>query len=324
MKSRLTQSRHRAIKAFVEHGYPEKTQCSHATQLTNGLTVCQKMDIRRKLVLVVMVFVCGGCLLPGCQLDPVDVDLSESESSTSDGQAGKSSIVRRPRYIYGVKIVVLSLRVPIGQFSKNEGLWSYLDEEQVALKSKVLGLNGFRVGVGQKKNLQDVQQILTGMMASKYSESVLQTFNEKPGTIAMQRNTPAKTIFLYSENQTLTGNDYPPGDNLIKVNAVTNPDHRNKSLLTITPEIRSTKARLQMIHENRRPRLQESPVLFLFKNMRFQLKMTDGEFLIIGPGIESRRPTSIGHHFLTSTENNIEYERILVLQPQVVRFELNN
>ncbi|GAH89479.1 unnamed protein product, partial [marine sediment metagenome] len=182
----------------------------------------------------------------------------------------------------------------------------------------------FRVGVGRKENLQDVERILKGMMARKYSESVLQMFNEKPGTIVLVRNTSAQTIFLYSENQTLTGNDYPPGDNLIKISAVADPDHRDKSLLTITPEIRSTKTKPQIIRKRGTPRIQENPVLFLFRSMRFQLKMTDGEFMVIGPGIESHRPTSIGHHFLTNTKNNIEYEQFLVLHPQVVRFELKN
>jgi hypothetical protein len=281
------------------------------------------MEIRKELVLV-MVFLFGGCLLSGCQSDPVDVDLSKSGSLTSGSKGGDSGIVRRPRYIYGVKIVISTLRAPVGQFSKNEGLWSYLDEEQTALKSKVLGLNGFRVGVGRKDNMKDVKRILKGMMARKYSESALQMFNEKPGTIVLGKNRPAQTIFLYSENKTLTGNDYPSGDSLIKISSVTDPDYSDKSLLTITPEIRSTNTKLQIVREHGAPRIEENPVLFLFKSMRFQLKMTDGEFLVIGPGIESHRPTSLGHHFLTNTENGIEYERILVLQPQVVRFELKN
>jgi len=178
--------------------------------------------------------------------------------------------------------------------------------------------------VGQKENLESVERILKSMMARKYSESILQTFNEKPGMIVLGRNMPGQTIFLYSENQTLTGNDYPPGDNLIKISAVTDSDHSDKSLLTITPEIRSIKTKLQVVREYGTTRIQEAPVLFPFASMRFQLKMTDGEFIIIGPGIESRRPTSLGHHFLTGTENNIEYEQLLVFHPQVVRFELKN
>lgn len=269
-----------------------------------------------------MVFVCGGCLLAGCRLNSVDVDLSKSGEFASNSQSGDSVIVRRPRYIYGVKILIWTLRVPAGQFSKNESLWSYLDEEQTALQSRVLGLNGFRVGVGRKDNLENVERILKGMMARKYSKSILQTFNEKAGTIVLTRNAPAQTIFLYSENQTLTGSDYPPGDNLIKISTAANSEHNNKSLLTITPEIRSVKTELQIIREHGMTRLQEAPVLFPFRSMRFQLKMTDGEFLVIGPGMESRRPTSIGYYFLTGTENNIEYEQILVLHPQVVKLEL--
>ena len=269
-----------------------------------------------------MFFLVCVCLFSGCRLDPANVDLRKTGSSTSGGETGDSDIVRPPRYIYGVKIVIWTLRAPVGQLSKNKNLWSYLDEEQTALQSNVLGLNGFRVGVGGKDNLKDVEKILRGMMARKYSESVLQSFNDKPGTIVLGRNIPAQTIFLYSENQTLSGNDYPPGDNLIKISATANSDHRNRSLLTITPEIRSIKTKLQVIREHSTARIEEQPVLFPFKSMRFQLKMTDGEFMIIGPGTESRRPTSLGHHFFINTENNIEYEQLLVLRPEVVRIEI--
>ena len=101
------------------------------------------MDIRRELLLIMIFAVCV-CLLTGCRSDPVSVDLGKSGPSTSNVDAGNSGIVRRPRYIYGVKIAIWTLRAPVGQFSKNENLWSYLDEEQTALQSRILGLNGFR------------------------------------------------------------------------------------------------------------------------------------------------------------------------------------
>lgn len=266
-----------------------------------------------------MVLVGGVCLLAGCQDKPVDVDLGAGSPTTGSGD-----ITRRPRYVYGVKIGIWTFRVPLGQLSKNKALWSCLDEERTALKSKILGLNGIRVGVGGKGDLEKVDKILKTMMASNYSKSVLQIFNNKSGAIVVGRNMPAQTIFLYSGSKGIAGNDYPPGDNLIRISAAADSSSADKSLLTITPEIRSDKTELQIVREHGTARLEEVPLRFPFKVVRFQLKMTNGEFIIIAPGVQANRPTSLGHCFLTSLDNKVEFEQLLVLHPEVVRIEMKN
>jgi hypothetical protein len=120
---------------------------------------------------------------------------------------------------------------------------------------------------------------------------------------------------------TLWGADYPPGDNILAISCTLDENDRTRLILSAVPQIRTTKRFTRYVREYGNPRALALPKLYSFQDLRFQLGLKSGEFLVIGPGIESRRVTSLAHRFLTKTAAGIEYETVLLLRPQIYRIK---
>ncbi len=60
---------------------------------------------------------------------------------------------------------------------------------------------------------------------------------------------PRVSVFLYHEDQTLSGSDYPPGDNLLSFTGTLNEDDPSTVLLTGMPQIRTQKKTRQIVED---------------------------------------------------------------------------
>ncbi len=220
--------------------------------------------------------------------------------------------------LYMVHLRVGTIEVPTGMASGSERLWSYLDEEPMAMYSAVLGLNGFRIGVGRARSWDSFAAELQRMTARSFRTRAIQLFSNQPGAVAIKEGQPIQTIFTYFDDQTLTGADYPPGDNIITFAATVDRTNPDDVLLTALPQIRTKRKQSEFVVEDGVPSLATRPILMPFRPLTVQLRIPKDHFVVIGPGIMSRRPTSVAHHFLTFHRKGMEYETLLILHPQVV------
>ncbi|MCD4824842.1 MAG: hypothetical protein K8S55_09545, partial [Phycisphaerae bacterium] len=139
------------------------------------------------------------------------------DGSPSAGPNAKTDSARPARSINMIRLQLVTIEVPTGIASGTEELWSYLDEEPIALRSTVLGLNGFRVGIGRSDSWEDVKRVLKKMTGREQKITNLQIFSGKPNPIVLKTNQPIQTIFTYFEDQSLSGSDYPAGDNILAI-----------------------------------------------------------------------------------------------------------
>jgi hypothetical protein len=248
--------------------------------------------------------------VPGMEiLGPLDVKITPIKDS--DAPAGAAQT------IHMIYLRIGTVEAPTGMASGSERLWSYLDEEPTALFSTALGLNGFRVGLGRPESWDDLQRVIRRMTGRQFKAQSLQLFSGRPGAVVLKAGLPIQTIFTYFDDQTLSGADYPPGDNLLTLGATLDRGEANRVILTALPQIRSTRKQSQLTMENGIPTFASMPVLFPFRPLTFQLAIPEGCFLVIGPGIQSRRGSSVAHHFLTLERDGLEYETLLILHPTV-------
>lgn len=274
------------------------------------------------------------CLLAGVGCEPVITPTPADETArdvSMDDFLGPVNIIqpqRDPaddplttRTLYMVYMRIGHVQVPTGMASGSERLWSYLDEEPVALYSTVLGLNGFRIGLGRPESWQDFRKALDRMTGRNFNTQAIQLFSNRPGSIVLKPSLPEQTIFTYFDDQTLTGADYPPGDNILTFAATNDLAQPDRVILTALPQIRSTRKVSRFEMDAGIPTFANRPVMFPFRPLTFQLSIPKGYYLVIGPGIQSRRPSSVAHHFLTFQRDGIEYETLLILHPQVVPLE---
>ena len=221
-----------------------------------------------------------------------------------------------------VRLLVASVEAPLGTISATEQLWSYLDENPVrVIGSGDLGLNGIRVGIGRRETWEDVAGVLKEMTGKVLQQKTVVAPPGNAVRLIFQETQPARVIFLVHADRTLTGSDFPQGDHMLAVGLTVAEDDPSKVMLTVVPQIRSTKRDTKIVERPGGYSVVEKPSLYTFEPLTFQLSVTNNDFVVIGPNSESRRPTSVGDGLFIRQREGLGAETVFVLSPQVVTQE---
>ncbi|MBN1941841.1 MAG: hypothetical protein JW849_00955 [Phycisphaerae bacterium] len=235
-------------------------------------------------------------------------------SSSLDGPDARD---KAPQTIYLIHLQLATVEVPLGVASGSEELWSRLDEEPVSLRSRVLGMNGFRVGLGRNEDWDDIERTLKRMTGQSFRSATVQAMVGRPAPIELKSNQPTRLMFTTHEDQTLSGEHVPPGDYLLTLTCTLDEDDPSKVLVTAVPQIRSTRRMPKLVHERGVTTLVHRPSLITLTPLAFQLTVPNNDFLVVGPGILARRPTSPGQAFLAKDRNGVPFETVVLLRPMV-------
>ena len=274
------------------------------------------------LILILGWFVLSGCTPPATDEGPsTSAGLMPSAASSPFGDQSIPGATSEAIPIIHIQIGIVE--VPVGVASGSDELWSNLDEEPVSLQSSMLSRNGFRIGVGRGDTWEDMKRTLQKMTGRQFRSLTTQAFSGDSVSVELKMKQPTQRIFTTFEDRTLSGAEYPPGDNLLTLSCTLDENDLSKVLLTAVPQIRSIKRVPQFVQAQGVPRLVSNPVLFTFSPLTFQLTVPRNNFLITAPGIESRRTTSVGYHFLTNERKGMRHEMVLVLRPMVDRLHFD-
>jgi len=228
-----------------------------------------------------------------------------------------SQIGKPPRFPEVIRMNIIYVEVPTGQASASEEIWSYLDEEPIGAQRLVsLGRNGIRVGLGRAKSMPDIIRVLKRMTGKALARRLMVGRSGAPHHIVLKRDQGVQTIFSFHADRTLSGQDTPPGDNVLSTVCTVDEDDADRIILTGMPQVRSSKIRTRFRNEPDGVRIVNRPTMFGFEDLMFQMPMKPGEFLVIGPGAASRRPHSVGRHFFIEKKQGISFEMVLVLTPK--------
>lgn len=218
---------------------------------------------------------------------------------------------------YLVNLQMVSIEVPLGTASGSEEIWSYLDEEAASGPLAAgLGRNGFRVGLAKHTNWPELARIFKRLTGREMKETSLLARPSVPLPILLKSDQPVQTIFLFDQNRHLSGADYPPGDDLLTVVCGINQDDPNQLMVTGRPQIRTS---YQAPRVGTGMLLITKPILYDLGPLTFRFSIVSEDLIVIGPGAESRRPSSAAHHFLINTREGMDFETVLVLIPKTVR-----
>jgi hypothetical protein len=225
-------------------------------------------------------------------------------------------------YFLVVRVKMITISVPVGTASRSEELWSRLNEEKVtALRSANLGRNGLRVGVVARRDWDAVARLLVEMTGRPLKTTTLISRPGDPLAVALKTQQGEQTVFLFHDDRTLTGRDYPPGDNLITLTCTLNEEDPSQIMITGLPQIRTTERRPRFVGELAHALLVYQPDFLSFHALTFQVAVASRDVLVIGPGAESARPSSVGHRFLLREVDGVAHETVLVLIPEVFGVE---
>jgi len=185
-------------------------------------------------------------------------------------------------FLFALLVKVTSIEVPVGTASGSEEIWSYLDEERTkAFHSATLGRNGMRVGLADAASWPDLARILKKMTGRKLSEESYTAIPGQPFPIELRTNLPAQTIFTSYSDRTLSGSDYPPGDNLLTLNITLDENDSSRMIVTALPQIRSTQRSTDIVRQDSGFVFAEHPVTYSFSPAMFQFAMKDKDIIYI-------------------------------------------
>jgi hypothetical protein len=203
--------------------------------------------------------------------------------------------------------------------SGSEQIWSYLDEETVGPDAAAaLARNGLRVGVGHPDNWPDLERVLRRMTGRSLGTFQTPVLPAAPMPVTLRKVSEVQTVFVVNEDMTLTGQDHAPAENELMVSMSFDAEQRDRVLITGVPQIRGQRVRMDVREAARSVVYRPTHVIHTFDSLRFTLTARRGEFLVIGPGSQSREPTSVGHHFFVRSHEGVRQETILIIMPEVV------
>jgi hypothetical protein len=222
-------------------------------------------------------------------------------------------------FIYVVQLKMITVEVPVGAASGSDDLWSHLDEEPVHLYQASLGRNGFRVGRASAQSWPEIRRTLQRLTGAEASESSMWTLPNTSLTIVLKSRQGEQTIFTSMQDRTLSGMDYPAGDNLLTVQCNFNADEPDHVVMIAQPQIRTLRSAPQIVQDSNSLMIVHRPKVFNFPQLTFQLSVPNNDLVIVGPGDEARRPGSVANHFLMTEKQGLPFETVLIMIPSITR-----
>lgn len=222
-------------------------------------------------------------------------------------------------YMMVVRLKLVTIEVPVGQASGSEEIWSYLDEEPVRTSHPgMLSRNGMRAGVGKRSSWPDLAKVIKKLTGSAPQQNVAVALPGDPLPIVLKERLGEQSVFLFHEDRTLSGSDYPPGDNILALACTLDQDDRRRVFLSAVPQIRTSYRKARYVVSDTGATVSAQPIYYPFSSLTFQASLTSGDFVVLGPGAQSRRATSVGHRFLVRDKEGVEFETLIVIMPEAV------
>jgi len=262
-----------------------------------------------------------GCILAGCQPPaPTPAANAPATLRASLPPAPPQEQTKQPNtFLLAVRLSLSAIEVPGGTVSSSEGIWSYLDEESVSMvRSGGVGRNGMRVARGRADAWPDITRIVKETCGRQFQMSTFMTPPGRAVPVALKTGLEEQTIFLFRPDGTLHGEDYPPGDNIISFYCTLDEDDPSRVWIAGTPQIRTTRKGTRFVQSAGGLAMVDRPDYYTLSELTFRTVLAKNDFLVIGPGADSIKSTSVGHCFLMKQRDGLDFETLLIVKAEVL------
>ena len=221
-------------------------------------------------------------------------------------------------YVMTVRLTIHRVELPLGTASRSERLWRYFDEEVVdPAVIAVLQRNGFRLGRARTDDWPAVSRVLEELAGAAPGISQALALPGRQQPLVLKEHLGFQRLFVLDRRGLLTGQDYPPGDNVLMMTCHINDQDPTEVIFQAVPVVVSRKKIQRWEHTEQGYRRQEQRVEVPIELLEFSVRAPKGTYLVIGPGADVLRDTSAGRSFLVSERGGLRYETLLVVVPEV-------
>jgi len=217
-----------------------------------------------------------------------------------------------------VRLNMSVVEVPLGWARDSAILWSLVNTDVTAMDEAVsLAANGIRVGVGKKEDFHAIEDVLVDLSAQQYVPRTVPGVPGAPVPIIIQQHQEPRTIFLVHSDNTISGLDYPPGNYILSMLFTLDPDGRTMTVTTV-PQVESFHRRPVIEDEGNSAAIVRRADIYTLYPMTFQMRLVEGDFIVIGASEHADRPTSIGQAFLIRNRAGVPVETLLLITPEII------
>jgi len=182
--------------------------------------------------------------------------------------------------------------LPADNFAAVKDVWTTLSTKPIQfIRQNSFGENGFAAGVGKTAMWESVAKKLRDADSKNLKTIDLIMFSNNQEYVSLLQVETEKNIFYRTQDNQISGATLGPGETMLRLTAVTLPDVRGICKLTIEPIFQSTtKSKTVSADAND----------LIFTTATFNVRMSPGDFVLLGPASFSRQDMALGSIFFSS------------------------
>ena len=259
--------------------------------------------------------------LPGCPARKND-DAKKIDSLRADRKAifGARPAPSAPsmRKVPLVRLGATAVAFPAGTLTRALGVWSGLDARPWPPDVRaLLTLNGVRVGLLKAADWPKLAKTFEGLGGKRLKSATLPAYPNAPVSVLLRRTDYHQTIFTFRPDGTMFGLDYPPGDMLMSVHCMSDPLDPNRLTVGVVPQIQSLRHTTRLTKTDGRYAALKRPTFHNMDLASWRVSVGAGDIIMIGPGAESTRESSLGRRLFFRDVDGTLFETVLLLSPTV-------
>ena len=179
-------------------------------------------------------------------------------------------------------IITLDLyifEIPTEDVNALAGIWPELYTQPLQFRSyNAFAMNLFAAGFGQPQDWNRIADILRNANARRAERNSLILLNGQPKDVYITSISTERTIFYTSTSHASEGITIGPGSFALQIKAQKIPEQRGVCDISIQPVFTPPrKSRFALRKET------EAAKPFAFDALEFELKMSPGDFILLGP-----------------------------------------
>jgi hypothetical protein len=259
-------------------------------------------------------------LLCGCQ--PADLKKPTSNPATTTTSQLTVNIKpigtdpRDPRPGPGaiIRMVVFTIDLPSGCVSDNKQFWKRVDEQAVgAANHDRLLRNGIRCGVVPPGESAYFSRFFDSQ-PHQMTVARVESFSTQTLPLQTERHVDREDLFVFTPDGRIEGRSFDRAANQLMMTFGFNPADSNVVRVSLCPQVRSERLHLEYSALNQEFETPLKDIEHLYE-VGLTADVPDGSFLIVAPGLDADRNTSIGGRFLTVSDATQRSEQVILIVP---------
>jgi len=217
-----------------------------------------------------------------------------------------------------VRLGATAVAFPEGVLTNSETVWSELSHKRWPADVRaLLALNGIRVGMLASSAWPDLAKTLERLKGIRLKSATLPTYPASPAQVFLRRTDRHQTVFAHRLDETVYGMDYPPGDVTLSVHCLVDEATPARMAMTVMPLVRASRRKMRYTKVNGRYNFIKVPALLRFRELAWQIPVTSGDVIVLGPGRGARQSSAAGRLLFLRDVDGATFETLVLLSPHV-------